>query len=129
MVGGTGPKRTLKTLAKYGDIMNVIASPDQFRHHCEVLDKHCEAIDRDPAEITRTAHLPIRVIHDEKQAKEARGDSDWAMLGSPQYVIDRIGDFIEAGVQEFCFASIPQKPHVYQELNEDILPAFDPKKK
>ena len=129
MVGGTGPKRTLKTLAKYGDIMNVIASPDQFRHHCEVLDKHCEDIDRDPAEITRTAHLPIRVIHDEKQAKEARGDSDWAMLGSPQYVIDRIGDFIEAGVQEFCFASIPQKPHVYQELNEDILPAFDPKKK
>ncbi len=109
--------------------MNAIAGPDAFKNHCEVLDKHCEDVGRDPSEITRTVHAPILVIHDEKQAREARGDNNWAMMGSPQFVIDRIGDFIDAGVQEFCFYSIPQKPHVYQELNEDILPAFDPKKK
>ena len=47
------------------------------------------------------------------------------MIGSPQYVIDRCGAFIEAGVDEFCLQSIRQQPEVYQELNEEIFPAFD----
>ena len=49
MVGGTGEKRTLKTLAMYGDIMNVIASPDRVKHLTGVLERHCEAVGRDPA--------------------------------------------------------------------------------
>ena len=47
------------------------------------------------------------------------------MIGSPQYVIDRCGAFIDAGVDEFCFMSIRQKPEVYAELDEEIFSAFD----
>ena len=93
MVGGTGEKRTLKTLAMYGDIMNIIASPEQVRHLTGVLERHCEAVGRDPNEIAKTLHVPIRIVRDEKEAKEARGPDDWSMIGSPQYVIDRIADF------------------------------------
>ena len=97
MVGGTGEKRTLKTLAMYGDIMNVIASPEQVRHLTGVLERHCEAVGRDPNEIAKTLHVPIRIVRDEKEAKEARGPNDWSMIGSPQYVIDRIADFAALG--------------------------------
>ena len=125
MVGGTGERRTLKTLAMYGDIMNVIASPERVKHLNGVLERHCEAVGRDPAEIERTLHVPIRIIRDEQKAKEARGDNDWAMMGSPQYVIDRIADFAALGITEFTPQIRPQKPEVYQELDEEVFSAFD----
>ena len=124
MVGGKGRKRTLKTLAQYGDIMNVISSPEQFKQECAVLDGHCEAVGRDPAEISRTVHIPLRIMDDEQNAKKVRGDADWKPIGSVQRVIDKCGDFIAAGVEEFCFAGIPQHPAMYQRLNEEVLPAF-----
>lgn len=125
MVGGTGERRTLKTLAMYGDIMNVIASPERVKHLNGVLERHCEAVGRDPAEIERTLHVPIRIIRDEQKAKQARGDNDWAMMGSPQYVIDRIADFAALGITEFTPQIRPQKPEVYQELDEEVFAAFD----
>ena len=105
--------------------MNVIASPDRVKHLTGVLERHCEAVGRDPAEIQRTLHVPIRIVRDEKKAKEARGANDWAMIGSPQYVIDRIADFAALGITEFTPQIRPQKPEVYQELDEEVLSAFD----
>ncbi len=125
MVGGTGEKRTLKTLAMYGDIMNVIASPERVKHLSGVLEKHCEAVGRDPTEIQKTVHVPIRIVHDEKKADEIRGENAWSMIGSPQYVIDRIGDFLDVGITEFTPQIRPQRPEIYQELDEDVFSAFD----
>ena len=125
MVGGTGEKRTLKTLAMYGDIMNVIASPERVKHLSSVLEHHCEAVGRDPAEIQKTVHVPIRIVHDEKKAEEIRGENAWSMIGSPQYVIDRIGDFLDVGITEFTPQIRPQRPEIYQELDEEVFSAFD----
>ena len=125
MVGGTGPKRTLRTLAKYGDIMNAICGPDDLRRHWRVVERHCEAVGRDPSEIKRSVHVPMRIVRDEKEAERIRRGNDWTMIGPPQYVIDRCGAFIDAGVDEFCLQSIRQKPEVYQELDEEIFGAFD----
>ncbi|MDA1075384.1 MAG: TIGR03560 family F420-dependent LLM class oxidoreductase [Proteobacteria bacterium] len=125
MVGGTGEKRTLKTLAMYGDIMNVIASPERIRHLSEVLERHCEAVGRDPSEITKTVHVPIRIERDEARAKKLRGDNAWSMIGSPQYVIDRIGDFLDVGISEFTPQIRPQRPEIYTELDEVVFSAFD----
>ena len=125
MVGGTGEKRTLKTLAMYGDIMNVIASPERVKHLSSVLERHCEAVGRDPAEIQKTVHVPIRIVHDEKKAEEIRGENAWSMIGSPQYVIDRIGDFLDVGITEFTPQIRPQRPEIYQELDEEVFSAFD----
>ena len=125
MIGGAGEKRTLKTLAMYGDIMNVIAGPERIRHLSQVLAKHCDAIGRDAAEIKRTVHVPISIIHDEAEARKLRAGKDWSMIGPPQFVIDRIGDFLEAGITEFIPQIKPQRPEIYQELDEEIFSAFD----
>lgn len=124
MVGGTGEKRTLKTLAMYGDIMNVIASPERVAHLSQVLARHCDDVGRDVTEIKKTVHVPIRLVHDEAKAKEIRGDNDWQMIGSKQYVIDRIGDFLEVGITEFTPQIRPQRVEIYQELDEEVFSAF-----
>jgi alkanesulfonate monooxygenase SsuD/methylene tetrahydromethanopterin reductase-like flavin-dependent oxidoreductase (luciferase family) len=125
MVGGTGERRTLKTLATYGDIMNVIASPERVSHLSKVLARHCDGIGRDPAEIQKTVHVPISIVRDEAKAKKLRAGKEWSMVGSPEYVIDRIGDYLDVGVTEFTPQIRPQKPDVYQELDEEVFAAFD----
>ena len=125
MVGGTGPKRTLRTLAMYGDIMNAICGPEDLKRHWGILEAHCEAVGRDPSEIKRSVHVPMRIVRDEKEAERIRRGNTWTMIGPPQYVIDRCGAFIDAGVDEFCLQSIRQQPEVYQELDEEIFSAFE----
>ena len=125
MVGGWGEKRTLRTLAMYGDIMNIMDGPEEMTRLSGVLERHCETVGRDPAEIRKTVHVPMRIERNEKKAAELRGGKGWNMIGPPQYIIDRAQDFINVGVDEFKFASIPNNPEVYTELDEEVLSAFD----
>ena len=126
MVGGNGEKRTLRTAAKYADICNLVGvSPDDVRRKKSILEQHCEDVGRDPSEIKMSAHVPMRIERDEDKANERRGGRDFLMIGSPQYVIDKCADYIEAGTEEFMLQSILQRPDIYAELNEEIFPAFD----
>ena len=125
LVGGGGEKRTLRTLALYGDIMNISNGPEEVKRLSGVLERHCETVGRDPSEIRKTVQVPIRIVNDEQKAADLRGGQDWKMIGPPQYVIDRAQDFIDAGVDEFTFNMIPNEPEVYAELNETVLSAFD----
>ena len=70
-------------------------------------------------------HVPIRIMADEARAAELRRGDDWNMIGPVPYVIDHVNDFIEAGVDEFMMSALPNKPSVYEELNEKILSAFE----
>ena len=124
VVGGTGEKRTIRTAALYGDAMNVIAGPEEFKRLVGVLERHCEAAGRDPATIRKTVHVPMRIMADEARAKELRRGQDWNMIGPVPFVIDRVNDFIEAGVDEFMMSAIPNKPQVYEELDKEIISAF-----
>ncbi|MCR6485317.1 LLM class F420-dependent oxidoreductase [Amycolatopsis sp. OK19-0408] len=56
MIGGGGEKKTLRFVAKYGDMCNLIAGPE-LAHKLDVLKAHCEAEGRDYAEITKTVAL------------------------------------------------------------------------
>ena len=54
MIGGSGEKKTLRTVARYADMWNAMGTVDFLRHKDEVLRGHCEAVGRDQAEIERT---------------------------------------------------------------------------
>jgi alkanesulfonate monooxygenase SsuD/methylene tetrahydromethanopterin reductase-like flavin-dependent oxidoreductase (luciferase family) len=55
MIGGSGEKKTLRTVAAYADIWNAMGTPDFLRHKVEVLHRHCDHVRRDPAEIEFSA--------------------------------------------------------------------------
>lgn len=129
MVGGNGEKRTLRTLAKFGDICNIDfnnpGSPEIFKHKIEVLKRHCEEFRRDPAEIEKTMLIPLRLESDEKKAaklRKARGD--WVLYGTSSFIIDRIQQYIDAGVEEIMLGSVPMKSELFERINEEILSAF-----
>jgi F420-dependent oxidoreductase-like protein len=55
MVGGSGEKKTLRFVAKYGQACNIFNTPE-LEHKLDVLKRHCENEGRDYAEITKTVY-------------------------------------------------------------------------
>jgi probable F420-dependent oxidoreductase len=54
LIGGGGVKRTLKLVARHGDIWHAFGDLDTFREKNAILDEHCDAEGRDPAAIERS---------------------------------------------------------------------------
>ena len=133
MVGGTGERRTLRTLAMYGDIFNMDGwagqgmSLEVYRHKVDVLERHCENVGRDPVEIKRTLLMPLQITDDKariERFQKALGPG--SMAGSANYVIDRIGEFEREGVAEIMFGGVPTGDvEAFQRVEEEIVSAFD----
>jgi probable F420-dependent oxidoreductase len=54
LIGGGGVKRTLKLVARHGDIWHAFGSAEVFAEKNAILDQHCAAEGRDPAAIERS---------------------------------------------------------------------------
>ena len=54
LIGGGGVKRTLRLVARHGDIWHAFGDADVFREKNAILEEHCAAEGRDPAEIERS---------------------------------------------------------------------------
>lgn len=134
MVGGNGEKRTLRTLALYGDVMNLDeATPAQVTHKIGVLEEHCREVGRDPSEITKTCFFPVGLQDDEEKAEHLRGLWDGGKtaeerarlaFGSKDHIIDVIREYEATGVERVIFKGMPNNPRLYERIQEEILPAF-----
>lgn len=79
-IGGTGPTRTLRAVARFADWWNLPGwEPAAYAESCDILAAHCEAAGRDPSEIRRstavsvTEHSSVNQIADEIGAVIAAG--------------------------------------------------------
>jgi alkanesulfonate monooxygenase SsuD/methylene tetrahydromethanopterin reductase-like flavin-dependent oxidoreductase (luciferase family) len=135
LVGGTGEKRTLRTLARYGDVMNLDGwaggpmTKEYFQYKVGIVEKHCEDCGRDPAEIKKTVLMPT-LVSDDKSAVEtmmtSRRLGEGTAAGPRNYVIDRIGELIDAGAEEVMLGGIlTADVENFQRIDEDVLAAFD----
>ena len=57
MIGGSGPKVTLRLTAEYAQLWNSMGSPEEYGQKVKILNEWCEKIDRDPNEIDRTVMI------------------------------------------------------------------------
>jgi F420-dependent oxidoreductase-like protein len=55
MIGGSGPRKTLRLVAKYADACNFFGGPDDVAGTIERLRRHCDTVGRDISEIEVTA--------------------------------------------------------------------------
>ena len=69
LVGGSGPRKTLRTVARHADAWNTSGFVDEARGKMETLLGHCRDVGRDPATIEMTISFPI-VVRD--SADDAR---------------------------------------------------------
>ena len=134
LVGGTGEKRTLRTLAMYGDIFNLDGwaggpmTKEYYQHKVGVLNRHCESVGRDPGQIKRTVLIPT-ILTDDKAAAEAfvkgRKLGECSAAGPSNYVIDRIGEIIEAGAQEIMIGGLSTDDiENFQRFDEEVIQAL-----
>jgi alkanesulfonate monooxygenase SsuD/methylene tetrahydromethanopterin reductase-like flavin-dependent oxidoreductase (luciferase family) len=68
MIGGSGEKKTLRTVARYADFWNAMGPVDVMRHKIEVLRRHCEDVARDPAAIEFTLGIKATIRDTEAEA-------------------------------------------------------------
>jgi probable F420-dependent oxidoreductase len=54
LVGGSGPRRTLRLVARHADLWHGIGTPEELRARMTVLDEWCAAEGRDPAAVERS---------------------------------------------------------------------------
>lgn len=74
MIGGSGEKKTLRTVAKYADQWNAFGSPSTLAAKDAVLLRHCEEVGRDPGEIERTVGAKIVIRATESAARQVHED-------------------------------------------------------
>jgi F420-dependent oxidoreductase-like protein len=102
LVGGGGEQRTLRIAARYADEWNTWGTPDLLAHKGAVLERHCADVGRDPATIGRSANALLFLSEDESWLAPRR-DRDVGrptIVGTPAEVVDIVGAYAEAGVDE-----------------------------
>ena len=132
LIGGTGPKRTLRTLAMYGDVFNLDGfarrgmSVELLREKREILEQHCERIGRDPAEIRVTMLVPTKLTDDQREADEfVELIGPKTVAGSADYIVQRLGEFVDEGVDEVMFGRLPNTSADFQRFEEEVIAQFD----
>jgi F420-dependent oxidoreductase-like protein len=70
LIGGGGEKRTLRILAKYGDIGHWFGGPiEDLKRKKEVFEKHCAEVGRNPSDVMLTLGVGIVLAENDKKAK------------------------------------------------------------
>lgn len=102
LVGGRGEKRTMRIAATYADEWNAWGSADDFRRRARILDEHCETVRRDPAAVARSTQALVFLSTDENWLRplRERGAGRPRLLGTPAEIVDQVGEYQSAGVDE-----------------------------
>lgn len=149
VIGGTGEKRSLRTVARFADEWNAHGvTLDLYRQKRAALDRHCEEIGRDPATIRRSVAGACIVAETrteiERQLKifaetfpldapaffpsaatshsiEDMRDRGW-FIGTPDEVVEQIEAFAAEGVHRVMMQLMPNDDAQLDALAESVLP-------
>ena len=115
-IGGIGERRTLPLVARFADVWNVPTyGLGELARKNEVLDAECARIGRDAASIRRSLEAVMVVAPDDAALEEARAKGErrfpgegWGLqeggyVGTPNQIVDRIGEHVDLGFTEFIF--------------------------
>jgi alkanesulfonate monooxygenase SsuD/methylene tetrahydromethanopterin reductase-like flavin-dependent oxidoreductase (luciferase family) len=118
LIGGSGPKKTLRTTARYADMWNTSGPPvDQVGTSLDILRGHCADVGRDPAAIELTVSFPISIRDSVEAASAASlerlrangvenmGDGPH-LAGPPEVIAAAIAPYVDLGFRT-VFARLP----------------------
>jgi F420-dependent oxidoreductase-like protein len=106
VIGGSGPKRTLRAVAQFAQHWNMAGgSTDDYLRSREILAKHCATFGRDVDEITTSTHL--RLSSPDAVGDVAEQAAQWAEVG------------LDVGI---VYLPPPHTPDVLEPLAEALRP-------
>jgi F420-dependent oxidoreductase-like protein len=111
LVGGGGEKRTLRILARHGDIGHWFFGPvEDLKRKKEVFERHCEAEGRDPSTVLLTIGAGVVLVENERDAKvvldgippERRAT---LFSATPAQAAERLSPYVDAGFGGFTLSN------------------------
>ena len=115
MIGGSGERKTLRTVARHADMWNGMGALDTMRHKVEVLRRHCEDVGRDPSEIEFTlgckpiirssesearALFEAQMAHNRTPLENVENDRTF-WIGTPEQLAETMRSYRELGFDTF----------------------------
>jgi F420-dependent oxidoreductase-like protein len=99
LIGGSGEKKTLRLVARYGDMCNLFDLPgtgfaDDLRRKLDVLRRHCDEVGRDYDEIEKTTASWLDLAGEP-------GDG-------PRRLLDHLAELADAGIDHVIVG--PRRP-------------------
>lgn len=95
MIGGSGPKVTLKLAAQYADIWHAFGSPEDMAAKGAILDEHCGTIGRNPHEIVRSGGITSDTL-EQADAFVANGVTFLTIgVGGPDYDLGPLNELLQ----------------------------------
>jgi F420-dependent oxidoreductase-like protein len=130
LIGGVGPKVTLRIIAEMGDACNLWGPPAEFATEREMLKRHCDKVGRDEATIEKTTYdLVICAPTDDELKRKIerllpapRGLEPWmALVGTPSKLIDLIGQYERVGADHLCLDFAGNDSESYALFVEEVM--------
>lgn len=108
LIGGSGEKKTLRLVARYGDACNLFdVGADELSRKIDILRGHCADVGRDPAEIDITV---------------TAGDD---VRADPEAFLTRMSSYAALGVGQVWLSLPPEDPTgTVDHLCAEVLPAL-----
>jgi alkanesulfonate monooxygenase SsuD/methylene tetrahydromethanopterin reductase-like flavin-dependent oxidoreductase (luciferase family) len=120
LIGGTGERKTLATVARYADAWNAPFSLglEAVKHKNEVLRQWCERVGRDHTTIERTLGTGAVVVRDSPDEARAvveqivgrnPGLGEPRLAGSVERIVEQLAPYVELGFHHLIVGS--PSPH------------------
>ena len=128
LIGGVGPKITLRMIAEIGDACNLWGPPDEFVKQRETLKRHCEEVGRDESTIEKTTYdlvvcAPTQAALQRKiERLLSKGVEPWmALVGTPSKLIDIVGEYARVGADHLCMDFAGNDAESYELFVEEVM--------
>src|SRR5436190_11613244 len=117
LIGGSGERKTLRLVAKYGDACNLFArlGKDVMQHKLDVLREHCQQVGRPYEEIEKTTLDQISL------SRDGRNNSM-----TPAAAVEYFGGLAAQGIDQALFSlRNVYDPDVFELLASEIVPQVE----
>jgi alkanesulfonate monooxygenase SsuD/methylene tetrahydromethanopterin reductase-like flavin-dependent oxidoreductase (luciferase family) len=131
LIGGVGPKLTLRIIAELGDACNLWGPPDEFVKQRQTLQRHCEDVGRDESTIEKTTY-DLAVCAPTEAALKGKiervlpkGVEPWmALVGTPSQLVDLVGEYERVGADHLCIDFAGNDPESYELFVHEVMGKF-----
>jgi F420-dependent oxidoreductase-like protein len=107
VIGGGGERLTLRVVAKYADMWNIIpTSVAEFARKSAILDAHCAAVGRDPQTIERSVQVVADLAHTDEVQQSLQG---YIHAGATHLILELQPPFTSRMVNRVADTLIPDR--------------------
>jgi alkanesulfonate monooxygenase SsuD/methylene tetrahydromethanopterin reductase-like flavin-dependent oxidoreductase (luciferase family) len=140
LIGGSGEKKTLRSVARYADMWNAMGPLEVMAHKVDVLREHCATVGRDIDEIEFTLGVKLTIRDSKAEAERVRWaamehnrtpraeveDDDTFWQGSPEEIADQLRPYVELGFRTVISEQpAPYDVETFERFIGEVKPLID----